>query len=164
MWQKAYEADGYEWIDADNNTQSILTYVRHGKDKRDDLVILLNMDINAHENFRMGVPESGIYEEVFNTDDPRYGGSGVYNGGQLISEDVPWNGRKDSLVLRVPPLGGIILKRTADLPPKKKAPAKKAGAAIAKTGTKTIAKAEPAAKAATPAKTTKPAKASSKKK
>ena len=164
MWQKAYEADGYEWIDADNNAQSILTYVRHGKDKRDDLVILLNMDINAHENFRMGVPESGIYEEVFNSDDPRYGGSGVYNGGQLISEDVPWNGRKDSLVLRVPPLGGIILKRTADLPPKKKALAKKAGAAIAKTGTKTIAKAEPAAKAATPAKTTKPAKASSKKK
>ena len=79
---------------------------------------------------------------------------------------MPWNGRENSLVLRVPPLGGIILKRTADLPPKKKAPAKKAAGkpAAAKSAAPKTAAAKPAANAATPAKTTKPAKASSNKK
>lgn len=141
LWEQAYDSAGFEWIDADNNRQSILTYIRHGKKKGDDVVILLNMDINAHESFRMGVPESGIYEEVFNSDDPSFGGSGVYNGGQLISEDVPWNGRENSLVLRVPPLGGIMLKRTAALPPKKKV-AKNAVKKTAKTPAKGAAAAE----------------------
>ena len=122
----AYSTEGYEWIDADNNKQSVLTYIRHGKHKKDDLVILLNMDINAHENFRMGVPKSGIYEEIFNSDDPAFGGSGVANVGRIESEDVPWNGREDSIVVRVPPLAGLVFKRTAALP--KKPAAKKSTA------------------------------------
>ena len=132
FWELAYSTEGYEWIDADNNTQSVLTYIRHGKHKKDDLVILLNMDINAHENFRMGVPKSGIYEEIFNSDDPAFGGSGVANVGRIESEDVPWNGREDSIVVRVPPLAGLVFKRTAALP-KKPAAKKSTAKATAKT-------------------------------
>ena len=90
------------------------------------------MDINAHENFRMGVPKSGIYEEIFNSDDPAFGGSGVANVGRIESEDVPWNGREDSIVVRVPPLAGLVFKRTAALP-KKPADKKSTAKATAKT-------------------------------
>lgn len=126
LWEISYTSEGFEWIDADNRGQSVLTYIRHAKYRKDDVVVLVNMDINAHEDFRMGVPRSGIYEEIFNTDDKRFGGSGVCNGAALTSEAVPWNGRKDSVVVRVPPLAGIVLKRTAPLPPKKAARTKPA--------------------------------------
>ncbi len=127
LWEISYTSEGFEWIDADNRAQSVLTYIRHAKYKKDDVVVLVNMDINAHEDFRMGVPRSGIYEEIFNTDDQRFGGSGVCNGAALTSEAVPWNGLKDSVVVRVPPLAGIVLKRTAPLPPKKPAAKKAVG-------------------------------------
>ena len=57
-------------------------------------------------------------EEIFNSDDPAFGGSGVANVGRIESEDVPWNGREDSIVVRVPPLAGLVFKRTAALPKK----------------------------------------------
>ena len=76
---------------------------------------------------QMGEPDYGnSYEEIFNTDDPAFGGSGVANVGRIESEDVPWNGREDSIVVRVPPLAGLVFKRTAALP--KKPAAKKSTA------------------------------------
>ena len=128
LWQRAFEGSGFEWIDADNADQSIISFVRHGDKPKDDLVILINMDVNARENFRMGVPEWCTYGEVFNSDEERFGGSGVVNDGRLKCEDVPWNGREQSIVVRVPPLGGAIFKRVAA----QRKPASKTAVAAAK--------------------------------
>ncbi len=128
LWQRAFEGSGFEWIDADNADQSIISFVRHGDKPKDDLVILINMDVNAREDFRMGVPEWCTYGEVFNSDEERFGGSGVVNEGRLKCEDVPWNGREQSIVVRVPPLGGAIFKRVAA----QRKPASKTAAAAAK--------------------------------
>ena len=143
LWQRAFSQDGFEWIDADNADQSIISFIRKGDDPKEDLVILINFDVNAREDFRMGVPEWGVYEEMFNSDDERYGGSGVINTGKLKCQDEPWNGREQSIVVRVPPLGGMILKRTGTL----RRPAKKKPAAEKKPAEK-----KPAAKKATTAK------------
>ena len=86
------------------------------------------MDVNAREDFRMGVPEWCTYGEVFNSDEERFGGSGVVNDGRLKCEDVPWNGREQSIVVRVPPLGGAIFKRVAA----QRKPASKTAVAAAK--------------------------------
>ena len=129
LWQRAFEGSGFEWIDADNADQSIISFVRHGDKPKDDLVILINMDVNAREDFRMGVPEWCTYGEVFNSDEERFGGSGVVNDGRLKCEDVPWNGREQSIVVRVPPLGGAIFKRVAA----QRKPASKTAVAAAKT-------------------------------
>ena len=86
------------------------------------------MDVNAREDFRMGVPEWCTYGEVFNSDEGRFGGSGVVNEGRLKCEDVPWNGREQSIVVRVPPLGGVIFKRVAA----QRKPVSKTAAAAAK--------------------------------
>ena len=128
LWQRAFEGSGFEWIDADNADQSFISFVRHGDKPKDDLVILINMDVNARENFRMGVPEWCTYGEVFNSDEERFGGSGVVNDGRLKCEDVPWNGREQSIVVRVPPLGGAIFKRVAA----QRKPASKTAVAAAK--------------------------------
>ena len=142
LWQRAFDASGFEWIDADNADQSIISFVRHGDNPKDDLVILINMDVNAREDFRMGVPEWCTYGEVFNSDAEEFGGSGVVNEGRLKCEDVPWNGRAQSIVVRVPPLGGAIFKRVTT---------QRKPSARAATASTTAAK-KPAAKAAKTAK------------
>ncbi len=147
LWQRAFESSGFEWIDADNSDQSIISFIRRGEDPADDLVILLNFDVNAREDFRMGVPSWCYWTEAFNSDATEFGGSGVVNTGKLKCEDTAWNGREQSVVLRVPPLGGVVLKAAGAQPKPKKATEKKAAA------TKAAAEKKPAApKAAAPKK------------
>lgn len=161
LWQRAFDSDGFEWIDADNADQSIISFIRRGDDPKEDLVILINFDVNAREDFRMGVPEWGVYEEVFNTDNERFGGSGVINTGKIKCQDEPWNGREQSIVVRVPPLAGMVLKRTGTL----RRPAKKTATEAKKPAPKKTAKksdektAKPAAKSATKKAATKKAAA-----
>lgn len=118
LWQHAYDELGFEWIDADNNDQSLITFIRRGEKPKDDLVILLNFDVAAHEDFRLGMPRAGQWSEVFNSDAEEFGGSGVINTATLTTEDEPWNGRDQSVVVRVPPLGGMILGYSGPLPKK----------------------------------------------
>jgi 1,4-alpha-glucan branching enzyme len=142
LWQRSYTSDGFEWIDADNAKQSIISFIRRGDSPKDDLVILINFDVNAREDFRLGVPEEGYYEELFNSDAEQFGGSGVVNIGKLETSETPWNGREQSVVVRVPPLGGIILHRTGALRKRR------ATTTHAKTATtKATAAKKPAAKA-----------------
>ena len=155
LWQRGYESSGFEWLDADNSDQSIISFIRRGDDPKDDLVILINFDVNAREDFRLGVPEWGVYAEKFNSDAAEFGGSGVLNEGRLRCEDVAWNGREQSVVLRIPPLAGIVLKKVANQAKPKPAsgkaaaPAKKAAAPAKKPAAKTAAaKATPAKKPA----------------
>ncbi|MBR6969868.1 MAG: 1,4-alpha-glucan branching protein GlgB [Firmicutes bacterium] len=111
LWQQNYSWDGFEWIDADNNEQSILIYTRRGKKPADELIVLLNFVPECDDAFRIGVPRKGVYKEVFNSDAAEYGGSGRLNPGYLVSEPVPWHGCKHSIVLKTPPIGGLALRR-----------------------------------------------------
>ena len=119
-----------------------MSFVRRGDDPADDLVILINFDVNAREDFRLGVPEWGVYAEKFNSDAAEFGGSGVLNEGRLRCEDVAWNGREQSIVLRVPPLAGIVLKKVA-----KQAKPKKPAAKTTSAKAPTASAKKPAAKA-----------------
>jgi 1,4-alpha-glucan branching enzyme len=117
LWQKAYAADGFEWINADDAEQSIISFVRHGDNPEDDLVILINFDPATYEQFRLGLPRPGKWKEIFNTDAEQFGGSGVTNSGTTYeSRHENCDGRKDSVVLRVPPIGGLVLAYVGPLP------------------------------------------------
>ena len=111
LWQVNYSWDGFEWIDADNNEQSVLIYTRRGKRPTDDLIVLLNFVPECSDAFRIGVPKKGVYKEIFNSDAPEYGGSGRLNPGWLVSEPVPWHGKDWSVVVKTPPIGGLVLRR-----------------------------------------------------
>lgn len=142
MWEFSFESRGFEWIDADNSGQAIIAFIRHGEHKTDDLVVVINFEVNPHDNFRLGMPMAGYWKEVFNTDDPAFGGSGTSNGFHaLATEEEPQHGRDNSLVITVPPLGGVIFKYVRALPAKKKAARKAVEKAARKTNGKTTGKA-----------------------
>jgi 1,4-alpha-glucan branching enzyme len=109
LWQIDGSWDGFKWIDADNRDQSILSYRRIDKDGK-EVVVLINFTPVTYEDYRLGVPVAGEYRELINSDDERYGGSGVVNTGALKSEKIPWNGLDNSIRLRVPPLAVTILR------------------------------------------------------
>ena len=113
LWQIDDGWDGFAWVDADNRDQSIVSYRRIAKDGS-ELEIIINFTPVAYEDYVIGVSEEGEYEELINSDDERFGGSGVVNTGSLRTSPVGAHGLSNSLRLRIPPLGMTILKRKTD--------------------------------------------------
>ena len=111
LWQQNYSWEGFSWLDADNKSQSILSFIRKGKMQKDDLIVLLNCMPATYDNYRIGVPKKGKYEVVFNSDDIEFGGSGKGDKQVLISEKIPYHGMDNSISISVPPIGGVVLKR-----------------------------------------------------
>jgi 1,4-alpha-glucan branching enzyme len=116
-----YEADdgwnGFQWIDADNAEQSILSYRRIDRRGR-ELVVILNLTPATYRDFRQGLPYHGVWEEVFNSDETAFGGSGVKNEGPIRTARKPLHGQPASATLAVPPLGAVILKCKRKYPTK----------------------------------------------
>lgn len=108
---------GFEWIESNDSEHNVISYVRkyrddHGEEHK--MVCICNFAGNPHEGYRVGLPEGGEWEEILNTDDAKYGGSGVTNLGQVSAEAMEWNGRPYSVELRVPPLGALWLRPKQD--------------------------------------------------
>jgi 1,4-alpha-glucan branching enzyme len=106
-----FSEQGFAWIDCHDSEQSILSYRRIARDGS-QLLILLNFTPVSRTAYRIGVPQSGAYSEIFNSDSAYYGGSNSGNGAGLITDDTAWMGYPASLTLTVPPLAGIILARS----------------------------------------------------
>ena len=111
FWEQDHGWEGFQWIDCHNYQQSILVFVRWSKDLDDFIVVLCNFTPQYYENFRIGLPCAGVYQEVFNSDLAEYGGSGKRNEGQLSSEQKAWQGQNFSLAIKVPPLACVIFKK-----------------------------------------------------
>lgn len=147
LWQNAYTEEGFEWIDANNSQQSIVSYVRHGDKPTDDLLILINFDPASYERYCVGVPREGDWELIFNTDDPAFGGSGYPVVDMASSKPEPWNMRDDSIEIAVPGLAGLVYRRRRASSYKPPKPVKKA-VSKAKAPTGRAAKAKAASVAA----------------
>ena len=79
-------------------------------DEGDPLVVLANFTPVAYENYRTGVPVRGEYREIFNSDDERYGGSGVINAGIIKSEPRQTNCLENSISIRIPPMAITVIR------------------------------------------------------
>jgi 1,4-alpha-glucan branching enzyme len=111
LHEKAFTGEGFEWIDEGNAQESVLIYARKGILPENDLVIVLNFTPVIRENFRIGVPQSGNWKEIFNSDDLNFWGSGTINPQEIPSEDIFWNYKNQSVALTLPPLGVTVLKK-----------------------------------------------------
>src|SRR5690554_273809 len=102
---------GFEWVDANDNVHSVLTYLRKSSDG-DTLLVALNFTPEPRHAYRVGVPHSGRWDEVLNTDARIYGGSGQGNLGGVETGPlpVPHHGRPDSIDIVIPPLGAVVFK------------------------------------------------------
>ena len=103
------EPRGFEWIDFEDHEQSVLAFVRRGRDADAILLAILNFTPVPRHGYRVGVPRAGHYAEVLNTDAAWYGGSDLGNGGAVTTVAAPCHGRADSLTLTLPPLACVLL-------------------------------------------------------
>ncbi|MGI6123592.1 MAG: 1,4-alpha-glucan branching protein GlgB [Acetivibrionales bacterium] len=113
-----YELDisheGFELIDCKDVDNSIISFIRKGKDWHDMLIFVFNFTPETHENYRMGAPLKTSYIEIFNSDAEKYGGSNVLNTKPILSEDIPMHEKPYSMTLRIPPLGTVVLRPEFD--------------------------------------------------
>jgi len=103
-----FEEGGFEWIDCHDAAQSALSYIRHGANG-EQVIVILNFTPIPRDNYRIGLPAAGTYRELLNSDSEYYGGSNVGNIGDISTEPTAWMEHNQSLTLRLPPLGALIL-------------------------------------------------------
>ena len=97
-------AAGFEWIDANNIEQSIYVFLRRGKSTDSVLVVICNFTPMVYQNYRIGVPSGGMWEELLNSDHEKYGGSGHINKTRKRASKISANSRPYSIKITVPPL------------------------------------------------------------
>jgi 1,4-alpha-glucan branching enzyme len=106
-----FSYEGFEWIDLHDSANSVLCWVRKGVRPEDQLICVANFTPVVRHNYRIGVPARGLYTEVFNSDDPKFGGSGIRNDVKETAP-IPHHSRAHSISLTLPPLGMVMLKKT----------------------------------------------------
>jgi len=103
-----FSPEGFQWIDCHDADQSVVSWVRRGRDGR-HAVVVLNFTPVPRRNYRLGVPLAQDYVERLNTDSAHYGGSDMGNGGRVCAEPRSWMGFPASLSLTLPPLAALVL-------------------------------------------------------
>jgi len=106
-----WNPQGFEWIDFHDWEQSIVSFLRRARNPDDFVVVACNFTPTPRQGYLVGVPESGHYSELFNSDSEYYGGSNLGNSGGVQAQPWPSHGRPYSLRLTLPPLAVVILKK-----------------------------------------------------
>jgi 1,4-alpha-glucan branching enzyme len=114
LWTRDEDAGGFQWIDANDASGNVLSFVRwarpgattsDGSPAPDVVACVVNFAGHPHEAYRVGLPRTGRWREILNTDAYEYGGSGVGNMGHIEATAEPCHAQPASAVIRVPPLG-----------------------------------------------------------
>ena len=111
MYDYSFSHEGFEWIDTQDRDNSILIYARKAIDPDLNIVVILNLTPVPHHGYKVGVLSEGNWEEIFNSDETRFYGSGMTNPGTLKADVREWHGKAHSVMVELPPLGAVILKR-----------------------------------------------------
>ena len=104
LWEQDHGWEGYEWMDSSDNERSILAYVRWPKSRRHPDLAVINFGWNGCGGYRIGVPVPGEWEILISS------GDASMEGKIISTENVPWNGQKQSLVFDLPQTCGMIIK------------------------------------------------------
>jgi len=105
-----FSAEGFQWLDCNDQDQSVIALIRYAKDARDAVICILNFTPVPRHNYRIGVPMRAEFEEILNTDSEWYGGSNLGNLGALECQKQPWMGFEQSIELSLPPLAAVFLR------------------------------------------------------
>ena len=110
LFEVDFDGAGFSWIDCQDNENSVVSFLRRGKNPRDFTVMLVNFTPVPRPAYRIGVPEAGWYRELLNSDARTYGGGNMGNGGGVFTEPIASHGYAQSISVMVPPLGFLMLK------------------------------------------------------
>jgi len=110
LYQLAFDQHGFQWIDYADQDNSVIAYQRQSGTREDLLIVVCNFTPEVRHHYRIGVPYRGQWKEIFNSDDATYSGSGIVNGGLLITAPVKYHGRDYSISVSLAPLGLSVFK------------------------------------------------------
>lgn len=109
LYQKQFKPDGFQWIEYNDQENTVISFIRKGNDPKDDLIVVCNFTPMPRENYRLGVPKNSTLKLLFNSDDKKYSGSGI--GKKTVKPSkTSWNGHEQSVLLNLPPLGVVVYK------------------------------------------------------
>lgn len=110
LYELDHVSEGFEWIDANNQNQSVFSFIRTGLEKDDLLIVVCNFSAAMFEDYTIGVPKEGTYREIFNSDKEEFGGSNCINKKVLKAEEKAFHGKQFSVKMRIPPFGISVLR------------------------------------------------------
>ena len=108
LYEREFENDGFQWVDCNDWEQSIISYIRRGNTMGDVTLVVCNMTPVPREGYVVGVPRSGQWMEVLNSDAEIYGGGNVGNGGTVQATKEAMHGFDHSLTITLPPLAIVV--------------------------------------------------------
>lgn len=110
LWECDFTHDGFSWIDIEDSDNSVVSFIRHGKEWHNFLVFVCNFTPVVRKCYQVGVPHGGFYMEIFNSDIQEYGGAGYGNLGGVNANMESWQNRPYSISITLPPLSVTIFK------------------------------------------------------
>jgi 1,4-alpha-glucan branching enzyme len=123
LWGTDHAPERFSWIDANDASNNVFSFVRFGDDGEPALACVSNFSAVPHHGYRLGLPFAGRWEETVNTDAHAYGGSGVGNFGGVEADGPGWHGMTTSTELSIPPLATVWLRHTGGTGSDTEAPA-----------------------------------------
>jgi len=109
FWRYAFTPNGFEWVSGDDTGNSVMAFLRKGGPDDNVVLVLCHFYTNVLEQYTVGLPFGGVWEEVLNSDDKQFGGSGILNG-SVNAEKKPSHGHEFSITFKLPPLSVQIFK------------------------------------------------------
>jgi 1,4-alpha-glucan branching enzyme len=114
LYEDDFSPAGFEWVDCNDVDHSVISFLRKGRNPQEIILVVANFTPVVHHNYRVGVPKSGFWQEILNSDAPHYWGSGQGNLGGMEAAPLPFHGRFNSLNLSLPPLGIVFFKASSE--------------------------------------------------
>jgi 1,4-alpha-glucan branching enzyme len=111
LYESDTGGDGFEWIDANDSQNSVVSFIRKARSNDDVILVLCNFTPQPRPNYLVGVPTGGMWREVLNADAPDYGGTGWGNLGGLEALPISMHARPRALNVTLPPLSCLFFKR-----------------------------------------------------
>ncbi|MEP6959357.1 MAG: alpha amylase C-terminal domain-containing protein, partial [Nitrospirota bacterium] len=109
LYERDFDPRGFEWVDCADVDASVISLLRKGKSTGKVMLIICNFTPVPRQNYRIGVPNGGFWQEVLNSDAVQYGGKGWGNLGGLEAAPIPLHGRTHSITMTLPSLATLYL-------------------------------------------------------
>lgn len=110
LYEKQFSPEGFEWIDLNHRSESVMVYMRKGKKEKDNLLVILNVTPVVRNDWELYVHGKASWEEIFNSDNKAYWGSGDVFNPDIRVELVDKQTKRYRLRLHLPALGALVLK------------------------------------------------------
>jgi 1,4-alpha-glucan branching enzyme len=110
LYDNDFNWEGFEWIDFEDRQNSVVSFIRWSKDRKDCLLFVCNFTPVPRAHYRVGAPVSGAYRRLMDTDSSAYWGSGHVLDHEPEAKAIPWQRQPFSLCMTLPPLSTVILK------------------------------------------------------